>query len=74
VVLPEGYIKGAAGAGDAFTAGVLLGCHENKSIQEQLQLGICAAAANLSEETCTGGLRSATDCLALGTQYGFRSL
>ena len=74
VILPEGYIKGAAGAGDAFTAGVLLGWHENKSIQEQLQLGVCAAAANLSEETCTGGLRSAADCLALGTQYGFRSV
>ena len=72
VILPEGYIKGAAGAGDAFTAGVLLGWHENKPVQEQLQLGVCAAAANLSEETCTGGLRSAADCLALGTQYGFR--
>jgi hypothetical protein len=53
---------------------VLLGWHENQSIQEQLQLGVCAAAANLSEETCTGGLRSAADCLALGQRYGFRAV
>jgi len=72
VILPEGYIKGAAGAGDAFTAGVLMGWHEQKSVEEQLRLGVCAAAANLSEETCTGGLRPMEECLALGTTYGFR--
>jgi sugar/nucleoside kinase (ribokinase family) len=74
VVLPEGYIKGAAGAGDAFTAGVLFGWHEGKSVEEQLRLGVCAAAANLSEETCTGGMKSVGDCLALGTAHGFRTI
>jgi sugar/nucleoside kinase (ribokinase family) len=74
VILPEGYIKGAAGAGDAFTAGVLLGWHENQTVQDQLRLGVCAAAANLADETCTGGLRCTSECLALGTRYGFRSL
>jgi sugar/nucleoside kinase (ribokinase family) len=74
VILPEGYIKGAAGAGDAFTAGVLMGWHQGLGPQEQLQLGVCAAAANLADETCTGGLKSASECLALGTRYGFRSL
>ena len=72
VRLPDGYIKGAAGAGDAFTAGVLFGWHENRPISEMLRLGVCAAAANLSDETCTGGLQSQTDCLALGSRYGFR--
>jgi len=74
VVLPEGYIKGAAGAGDAFTAGVLLGWHDGLPVPEQLRLGVCAAAANLAEETCTGGLRSTAECLALGEKYGFRAL
>ncbi|MEA3208195.1 MAG: hypothetical protein QOE70_1252 [Chthoniobacter sp.] len=72
VKLPPDYIKGAAGAGDAFTAGVLLGWHEGKPAEEALRYGVCAAAANLSDETCTGGLRSLTECLALGAQYGFR--
>jgi len=73
VKLPaSGYIKGAAGAGDAFAAGVLLGWHDGKSVSEQLRYGVCAAAANLSDATCTGGLRPLAECLALGTQFGFR--
>lgn len=73
VILPDGYIKGAAGAGDAFTAGVLLGWHGDLPIEQQLRLGVCAAAANLSDETCTGGIRSVSECLALGERFGFRS-
>ncbi|MDB6155838.1 MAG: PfkB domain protein [Chthoniobacteraceae bacterium] len=72
VRLPDGYIKGAAGAGDAFTAGVLLGWHEGNSIEECLRFGVCAAAANLSDATCTGGLKPLEQCLALGTEFGFR--
>jgi len=73
VRLPDGYIKGAAGAGDAFTAGILLGWHEGLPVEEALRIGVCAAAANLSSETCTDGLRPLDECLALGRQYGFRS-
>ncbi len=72
VRLPEGYIKGAAGAGDAFTAGMLLGWHEGLTVHESLRIGVCAAAANLSDETCTDGLKPLADCLALGEQFGFR--
>ncbi len=72
VRLPPDYIKGAAGAGDAFTAGVLLGWHEQLPIAEALRLGVCAAAANLSDETCTRGLQPLAACLALGERYGFR--
>ena len=73
VRLPDGYVKGAAGAGDAFGAGVLLGWHDGVSISEQLRYGVCAAAANLSEETCTGGLKPLDECLAIGKHFGFRS-
>jgi sugar/nucleoside kinase (ribokinase family) len=72
VQLPGDYIKGAAGAGDAFTAGVLLGWHEAKPVEEWLRIGVCAAAANLSDETCTGGLKPLGECLALGEKFGFR--
>jgi sugar/nucleoside kinase (ribokinase family) len=73
VNLPSGYVKGAAGAGDAFGAGVLLGWHDGRPVVEQLRYGVCAAAANLSEETCTGGLRPLADCLEIGKRFGFRS-
>ena len=73
VKLPVGYVKGAAGAGDAFAAGVLLGWHDDKPVAEQLLYGVCAAAANLSDETCTGGLKPLEECLALGKRFGFRN-
>jgi sugar/nucleoside kinase (ribokinase family) len=72
VRLPVDYIKGAAGAGDAFTAGALLGWHEGLPVTEWLRYGVCAAASNLSDKTCTGGIRPLAECLALGEQYGFR--
>ncbi len=73
VKLPPDYIKGAAGAGDAFTAGVLLGWHDGRPLDETLRYAVCAAAANLSHETCTGGLRTLDECLRLGAEFGFRS-
>jgi sugar/nucleoside kinase (ribokinase family) len=73
VKLPDTYIKGAAGAGDAFTAGVLLGWHENLPVTDCLRYGVCAAAANLADETCTGGMLPLARVLDLGTRYGFRA-
>lgn len=69
---PPGYIKGTAGAGDAFAAGLLLGWHEDLPVETQLRYGVCAAAANLTDETCTGGMMSLADCLALGEKYGYQ--
>lgn len=73
VKLPEKFIAGAAGAGDAFCAGVLLGLHEGWDLQTSLQAGVCAAAASLSDPTCTGGMKPLKACLALGKKYGFRA-
>ena len=70
--LPKKYIKGAAGAGDAFCAGVLLGLHEGWDIQRSLFTAVCAAAANLAEPTCTGGMKSLRSVLALGKKYKTR--
>jgi sugar/nucleoside kinase (ribokinase family) len=72
VKIPESYIKGAAGAGDAFAAGVLFGWHEQLPIKEWLRYGVCAAAANLADETCTGGMLPLAKVLEIGERYGFR--
>jgi sugar/nucleoside kinase (ribokinase family) len=68
--LPKGYIQGAAGAGDAFCSGVLYGVHENWSLEKSLLTGTCAATACMSDPTCTDGLRSLDDCLALAEKFG----
>lgn len=70
--LPEKFIAGTAGAGDAFCAGVLLGLHEGWDLVRCLQTGVCVAAASLSHPTCTGGMKALSACLSLGKKYGYR--
>ena len=73
VKLPEKFIAGTAGAGDAFCAGVLLGLHEGWDLPQCLHAGVCVAAASLSHPTCTGGMKGLSACLSIGKKYGYRS-
>ncbi|MEJ5237147.1 carbohydrate kinase family protein [Limisphaera sp. VF-2] len=70
--LPENYIMGTAGAGDAFCAGVLWGLHEGWDLQRCLLTGVCLAAASLSDATCTAGVKSLQHALGLVRRFGFR--
>ncbi len=72
VRVPAERIAGAAGAGDAFAAGVLLGLHEGWPMPEGLRLGVCAAAASLFKPTCTESILPQAECLRLGEEMGFR--
>ncbi|HWR22074.1 MAG TPA: carbohydrate kinase family protein [Feifaniaceae bacterium] len=63
--LPEGYIKGTVGAGDAFCSGVLYGAYRGYALKEAIELGTAAAACSLSEADSTGGLRPAEEAMAL---------
>jgi sugar/nucleoside kinase (ribokinase family) len=54
---PVPKIASTVGAGDAFCAGLLYGLHEEWPLRQCLDLGHTAAAACLSHETTTGGLR-----------------
>lgn len=70
--LPQDRVIGANGAGDALAAGVLMGVHENWSMEACLNLGVCAAAASLSHVTCSDGICFYEDCLALSELFGYR--
>jgi len=70
--LPAKAIAGTAGAGDAFCAGVLLGLHEGWDLARCLHTAVCAAAASLSDPTCTGGIGSLKSTLELAKKYRFR--
>lgn len=63
--LPEGYIQGTVGAGDAFCAGVLYGAYCGKPLGEALELGAAAAACSLSESGATEGMRDAEAVMRL---------
>lgn len=56
--LPEGYIKGTVGAGDAFCAGVLYALYKGCPVEETLKIGVGAAACNLSAVNSVDGMRS----------------
>lgn len=68
--LPEGYIKGTVGAGDAFCSGVLYGAQKKWTLEQSLRLGTCAAAASLSEAGATEGMRGADEVLKLEELFG----
>ena len=68
--LPEGYIKGTVGAGDAFCAGVLYAAEKDRPLIDGIKLGTCAAAASLSEKGATEGMGSVDRVLALYERYG----
>lgn len=69
--LPAKAIVGTAGAGDAFCAGTLLGLHEGWDLKKCLETGVAAAAASLSDATCTNGVKPLAACLALAKKYGY---
>ncbi|MBL9154525.1 MAG: carbohydrate kinase family protein [Verrucomicrobiales bacterium] len=72
VRVPDGEIRGAVGAGDAFAAGVLLGIHEDWAIDRSLRTGACVAASCLRHPTTSGGILPLAECLALGERWGYR--
>ena len=57
--LPEGYIKGTVGAGDAFCAGILYGLYQGFELGQALQFAVAAAACNLSEPDSVSGMKNA---------------
>jgi sugar/nucleoside kinase (ribokinase family) len=71
VRIPPERVRGAAGAGDALSAGFLLGVHEGWRWEECLELGVCAAAASLEDPTCSAGLKPWKQCLEQGRAQGY---
>jgi len=70
--LPDGYIQGGAGAGDAFCASMLVGLHEGWPIAEGMRFGIAAAAQCMSHATCTEGVKSHKEAMKLFDKFPLR--
>jgi len=73
VRFPAAEIAGTVGAGDAFAAGVLFGIHEDWSLPDCLELGVCVAAQSLKADTASAAINSWRDCLESGKKLGFLS-
>ncbi len=55
-ILPQGFIQGTTGAGDAFCAGALLGIYRGWDEEKILSFASCAAVRALSQADATSGL------------------
>lgn len=71
LTLPDGYIQGSNGAGDAFCAGVLYGAYRTVTLEAAIELGIGCAAASLSSPAATDGMRSYDEVLRLYRKYRY---
>lgn len=72
--LPDGYIKGAVGAGDAFCAGALYSIIGNKTDKELLQWANASAALNLAAVDSVNIEANADSIKEIMTKYSRRSL
>ena len=63
--LPQGYIKGSVGAGDAFCSGVLYAAWKGLPLAQAIELGTASAACSLSQPGATEGMRSCAEALRL---------
>ena len=70
--LPDNFIKGSTGSGDAFTAGFLSGVHDDRTAVECLLRGEYVAAASLTHGTPSLGVSPLDECLTLAQQFGFQ--
>ena len=61
--LPEGWIAGTVGAGDAFCSGVLYGAWKGMDLKSAIELGTASAACSLSQPGATEGMRSAEEAM-----------
>ncbi len=62
--LPAGFIKGSVGAGDAFTAGLLLRAWQGANLGEALDTANAAAALSLSTPGATEGMKTLAETMA----------
>jgi len=71
--LPDGWIKGTVGAGDAFCAGTLYALLKGFDPEKTLRLASCAAAMNLTVPDSVSGACSLEETLALDARFGRRN-
>ncbi len=70
--LPDGFIKGTTGAGDAFCAGALYSIYNEKTDEEILKTACLSAVSSLTEQDAVSGVRSISELYELQKQYNLK--
>jgi sugar/nucleoside kinase (ribokinase family) len=72
--LPEGFIAGTVGAGDAFCAGVLLGAHRGEDLRTAIENGVATAACSLRAAGASEGVVPLEEARALAVSLPRQAL
>jgi len=67
--LPDGFIKGKTGAGDAYCSGVLYAVYTGRTILDAMKLGTACASCSLAEVNGTDGMRPYEDVIKMYNRY-----
>ena len=74
LILPDGWIAGSVGAGDAYTAACLYGLYNGYDDTEILEFASAAAACNLSAVDSIGGMRSRDEIKRITARFAKRNI
>lgn len=73
-VLPDDYIKGTTGAGDAFCAGALIGIYQNKTDLEIMEFASSCAVMALSSKDATSGMKDQNEIIEICKKFERKEL
>ena len=73
-ILPEGYIQGTTGAGDAFCAGALIGIYNGWEDLQIMEFASACAVMALSSPDATSGMKEETEIKAFCKQFARREV
>lgn len=68
-LLPQDYIAGAVGAGDAFCAGMLYSFLKDMPLTEGMRLASCMAAENLSAPDAVSGAKNLQETMKIENKF-----
>lgn len=71
--LPDGFIKGSTGAGDAFAAASLYGIYKEWDNKKILEFASAAAACNLTEADSISGMKTAKEIEKMCVEFERRA-
>ncbi len=67
--LPQGFIQGTTGAGDAYCSGILYGAYTDLSLEKAMEFAAAVAACSLSGINGTEGVPTAAEVWKLRDKY-----
>ena len=73
-ILPEGYIQGTTGAGDAFCAGALIGIYNGWSDEEIMEFASGCAVMALGSPDATSGMKTQQEIMDFCKEFSRRNV